>query len=270
MAILPDMTQPVTTQPVTVPATVPDPAVPGNVTPDPLTQAPDGNITPEQKTTQPENNDGQDIDLTTFWDGSGEPPSDDPTRSPSASPGDSPAQPAQTQVTAQPIEQLQGILDAIPVADVMTTEIMEAVGNGDLKTFNESFKTQIRNSVKESLFLSAKMMSELQSGLIKKMDKRFADLNEADKSDAALIEALPFAADPAIRPIARSVFAQALNNTKGKREPALKMTRAYFKATMKLSAEDLDFSVAPRGEHVDSFDEPAETIDWAAEMLARS
>lgn len=263
MATLPDMTLPAVTVPVTTPA------APGNVTPDPLTQAPDSNITPDQTGTQSENNDGHDIDLTRFWEGPDDAPSVDPSGSPSASPGDSPVQPAQTPTAAQPMEQLNGILDALPIADVMTPEIMEAVGNGELKTFNDAFKTQIKSSVKETLFLAAKMMAEMQSRMLKKMDSRFADLNEADKADSALIEALPFAADPAIRPIARSVFAQALNNTKGNRPDALKMTRAYFKATMKLSADDLDFSVAPRGEHADSFNEPAEPIDWAADMLAR-
>lgn len=263
MAVLPDLTQPAQVPVASTPA-----PVPGNVTPDPLSQAPDGNITPDQIGTPSENNDGQPPDFTGFWDGPDDAPSGDPSGSPSATPGESPVQPAAT-LQAQPMQQLQGILDGLPFENIMTPEIMEAVGKGDLDTFNTAMKSQMRSGVKETLFLAAKMMAEMQSDLIKKMDSRFADLNAADKSETALFDALPFTKNPAIRPIAKGIFAQALVNTKGDQALALTMTQQFLRETMKLSADDLDFSVAPKGEHVDSELQPSDKIDWAAELLAR-
>lgn len=243
---------------------------PGNVTPDPLTQAPDGNVTADQSGTPgDENNGGQAYDYATFWNGSGEPASDDPSGSPSASPADSPTQPPAGTPQATPMEQLTGVLDGLQFDGIMTPEVLEEFGEGKFDKFNAGVSKQLQNGVKESLFLTAKMMDQLQTKMMSAMEKKFGELNTADKRESALFESLPFAKNKALRPIAKGVFAQALTNTKGDESQALEMTTQFFKETMKLSADDLDFDVSQKGQHVDSFAKEEDGQDWATALLGR-
>lgn len=241
----------------------------GNVTGDPNNPGSDGNFDAGGAPDANQNNSGQDDDFAEFWkepeDSSGAEGS--PQRS--ASQDDSSGAPAVQQAT--PMEAVQTILDAVTFDDVLTPEVMTEMTDGNLEGFNKAVAASGRNAVKQSLMLSARMMNEISERLTTKMETRFNELLSADKANTDLNDALPFAKDPAIQPIARGIFAQAMNKTNGDKAKALEMTKRFFTNITNVTADDLDLGVAPRGES-DVFDQqrsPNEPEDWLAELMVR-
>lgn len=204
-----------------------------------------------------ENNDRQASDFSSFW--TDDEPKDEPA-------GDkTPVTPA---VTPQdPMQQLNAVLDGISFKPVMNDETTEALGNNDPKAFNEAVQGQLRQAVRESLFLTARMVKTQQERMEAFVQKRIDSALQLDRDEVLLGKELPFSQRPEIQPIAQGIFANALKITKGDRAKAVAMTRAFFGNMAEVSAPDLNLAPAGEQEARVIANKEAEGIDWLAQML---
>lgn len=206
-----------------------------------------------------ENNDGQVADFSSFW--KDDEPKDEPT-------GDkAPVTPA---VTPQdPMQQLNAVLDGIDFKPVMNDETTQALADNDPKAFNEAVQTQLRQAVRESLFLTARMVKTQQERMETFVQKRIDAALQLDRDEVLLGKELPFSQRPEIQPIAQGIFANALKVVKGDREKAIAMTRAFFGNMAEVSAPDLNLAPAGEQEARVIANKEAAGIDWLAEMLIK-
>lgn len=236
-----------------------------NIAPDQNEPGADGNF---QSGGQPEpiqNNTGQADDFTQFWEEPKE-EGDANLGSPSATPSDSVGSPDQQ---ANPMAQLDTMIQSIQFDDVMTDDVSKAINENDMSGFNAGMAKMGQAAVKQSLIMAARMMGELQTKMQASQDARFEELMSADKSEQALHSALPFSQQPQFAPIAKGIFAQAMKHTGGDRAKALTMTERFFVNITKDSASDLGLGVAPRGEG-DVFDQQdTEETNWLDALMVR-
>lgn len=210
-----------------------------------------------------ENNGGQKDEFREFW---GEVGSDEPSNSSGgSSAADSRNQPQPgTGQQQQPnaAESLRSRLEALKFGDsVLTDSVIEQMNEGNLDGFNANLNKAMQEVVKQTLYMVAPMMQNLQTNMGKEIDSRVNKTVTADKNLSYLHDNFAMAKEPDFAPVLEGVYAQALTRNKGNREQALSTTKRFFKAMSTKMAPDVDLSFAP-GTGQGNQSETADQTDW--------
>lgn len=214
---------------------------------------------------QEQNNAGQPDPLAGFWS---DPKPKDSAGNESGTganggDGNQPAGEQGQQIGQQLVKHLEGI----QFADVFTKDIADAVAKDDLSSANTAFAGLARESVRQSVILSSKLMQVLGSNLMGQVETLINKRLGSRDDETSLLDAFPSARDPQARPIIQGVFEQALKHSGGDRTKAIAMTRDMLKLVGQKAAGDMGINQAPNGRE-DSFlgDAPSALVE---ELLGR-
>lgn len=210
------------------------------------------------------NNDGQDPLNAAFWNGESE--GGDSNSPSSASRGDSEAAPAGTQQQQQnsgnPVNAFEETLKGLSLSgDLISTEIQEALNQGDYKGFNEALQTNSRETVKQASILAAKMTQEAIGRMTGLMESKIQEALGAHKDTESLNSAIPSAADAAFGPIVKGLYDQARKGGKD-HDAAVKITKAAMAQFTKGTAADTGVKLEGSGENTSGESD----TDWNTEF----
>jgi len=217
-----------------------------------------------------QNNSGQDSEsLTEFWNspaagtggGAGE-------QNPGGTPPAGNPDPGSDTVSA-----FETQMNSLSFGEVMNAETAEAMNNGDFTGLNSAVTKSMQDSVKQTLLMTAKMMSEFEARMTDKMTKVSDSQVSMREARSKLRDAIPSAASPEFSPIIEGVFAQALKHVKGDNAKAIEMTRGFLSKMTTMNAADLGMQVTPPGSPgfdgnlANAGESGSEPSDWAAEIF---
>lgn len=224
-----------------------------------------GNSEPGGTPTTESNNTVPGFDPATFWQGS---KADDGTAplGESAQPGKGSESGSQEEGTLQ--EALTTRLESMTFGDpVFTAEVTEQINSGDFKGVQERIDAQLRTGVRQSLGLMVSILKPFAEQITNQMREEMQSTFTTRDDSSTLESMFPAAKNPAVRPMIESIYNQALKNTKGDRESAVKQTKEMLKFAAGVSAGDLGIDIAPHGS--ESSGRPATAINWLDELTQR-
>jgi hypothetical protein len=138
-------------------------------------------------------------------------------------------------------------IGTIKAENVMTTEVMEALGEGNAKPFHEAFNGAIRQANEQMFTMTVELMQTFGERLVAEMDSRMNTTHTNRDNNAFLEQHFPSAKDPKIRPLVDKVYQQALGNTKGNRDKAIAQTKEMLKLMSTVTAEDTGLDLGSGG-----------------------
>lgn len=165
-----------------------------------------------------EDNDGQPLELNQFWDGKPEEPKD----------GESDEQ-VKEQSKAIGTE-LGTLIKSFKAPEVFTKEIADKIADGDLAGVNEAMAARDQALMNHSIVVTAKLLGGVIDRFSADIDKRIQQAFGNRDSDIALETHFPLAKDPAMYPMVKRVWDQALVNAKGNKEQAIRQTKGMLEA----------------------------------------
>lgn len=186
----------------------------------------DGNSGDSGTPPEGEDNSGKKDDLAGFWDGKPEEP-----------------KPAESDEESQQQSQalggeLKGIIDQFAPPPVFTKEIGEKIAEGDFEEANKIIQEGHKAAIRQSIVVTSKLIGAVVSRLQADFDSRInAALGNKDNSEF-LRQNFPQAKNPTLAPMVERVWQQAMVNSKGNREDAIRLTRGMLGAMGKEFAPD--------------------------------
>jgi hypothetical protein len=174
-----------------------------------------GNVTPNGDNT------GGGDELATFWgDGNGEEPNAESL---------TPEQEKEQQ-TALGTELKTAIESFAPPAPVFTQETAEQIAAGNFDGINSIMAKAHQATIQQSLLLTSKLVGAVVKRMQSDFDQRINSNLGARDDNQFLQSEFPLAKDPAFAPMVTRVWGQALKNSKGDRQAAIRMTRGMLEA----------------------------------------
>jgi hypothetical protein len=170
-------------------------------------------------------NAGKPDELEGFWDGKPEEPK----------PGESDE--SKEESTALGGE-LKGLIDSFVPPPVFTKEIGEQIAEGNFDEANKLIQQGHQAAIRSSIVVTSKLIGAVVQRLQADFDVRInAALGNKDNSEF-LKQNFPQAKNPTLAPMVERVFNQAMVNSKGNREDAIRLTRGMLGAMGKEFAPD--------------------------------
>lgn len=212
---------------------------------------------------QQQNNTGETFDGSSFWNS----PASQPNGAPNGESAPNGNGESGAQGSANLGQQLTTQLASMKFGDpIFTPEIAEQINNGDFNGVQQRFDAMMQNGVKQALGMMIQVMRPFGEQLQAQMRSEFGEtLNGRDNNDA-LIKDFPSAKDPRLAPTIRQVFDQALKNTGGKRDLAVKQTKDMLALMSSAMSGDLGLNLVPQGSDP-SASQPS--VNWLDELTIR-
>lgn len=219
---------------------------------------------------QGENNSGQSFNPDTFWN----PPAAGDSGTPSGGSAGSGTQAAGTQGNQTPGDQGQQIgqrfasqLQNLNFNPVFNTDIANQIADGNLDGVNGAIAQLGRDSVRNAVTMSAELMQVYGQHIMTQVQSMIQDALGGRDNDQALMQEFPqAAANPAIRPMITSIFAQSMKHTNNDRQKAIAMTRDMLKFVGQGVGQELGLNEAP-GNSGDNIGSGA--LSLVEELMAR-
>lgn len=230
-------------------ATPPPPADNGGVIP----EAPAGD-------SQDANNNGQADDFNLFWD------QQEGIGAEQQQSGEQ-QQAQQQQADSGLRESVANHLAAMPFTDVFSSDVADALNQGDYSAANEAIKANMQALMKHTM----QGMLPVMDAAFNRFDSRVQEQIQGSLSstlgqrDSEAVLASEFSSqmrDPAVAPIVRNIFAQAMKNNKGDRTKALESTRSLLNHT------GTSISTTGRDSEMNGTDPNRAAADFAAELIS--
>lgn len=203
-----------------------------------------GNSGTSTNTTESQNNSGQGFDGSTFWS--------DPAQGSSGSPSGGSAESGESSGGAQGSEHQQlgqtlaTRIGSLSFNPAFTADIATQIGEGNLDGINESLTQMHRQSIQESLTMSAQIMQMYGQHLMTQVEQMIQQsFGNRDDQSALESEFPTAAANPAIRPMIAQVFSQSMKHTGGNRAKAISMTRDMLALMSQSVGTELGISQPP-------------------------
>lgn len=215
------------------------------------------------------NNTGDGFDPASFWqgpqEGQGSAPSGESAGNSTPPAGNPPANPQGGTFAEQLTGQLAGLTFGEPV---FNQEVAEQINNGDFTGVQKRFDSSMQAAVRQSLAMNVQILKPFAEQILAQVRQEMGQtLSGRDDTDT-LVRDFPAAKNPTVAPVIRSVFDQALKNTKGNRELAVRQTKQMIALMANTTASDLDLEVAPR--NPDSVRQQQTAVNWLDELSGRS
>lgn len=224
-----------------------------------------GNSGAEGSSSSESNNDGQNFDAAAFW-GNSDAGDGSASSEESAQSGGSSESGSSEGGSLQ--EVLAGRLEAMTFGDpVFTADIAQQINEGNFEGVEGRIQAQMRAAVRNSMSMMVQVLRPFSEQLTNQFRSEMQQTFSTRDDSQTLEQMFPAAKNPAARPMIQNVYTQALKNTKGNRTEAVKQTKDMLRFMAGVSADDLDVTVAPRGEQDSG--RPAKDINWLDELSAR-
>ena len=178
----------------------------------------DGNSGESKTPTGTEDNDRQPLELTQFWDGKPETPTGDDSETKVKE---------QSQAIGQ---ELGGLIKGFKGPDVFTKEIADKIADGDLAGVNEAMAARDQALMSHSIVVTAKLLGGVIDRLSEDFDQRIQRALGNRDSEITLETHFPLAKDPTMKPVVQRVWDQALINSKGDKDKAIRLTKGMLEA----------------------------------------
>jgi len=190
-----------------------------------------GNGAPANGDSGTGDNNGQSFDASSFWN-EPTPSGDNQQQQQQQSQNDSdPGREIGQQIAA-------GIKD-YQFKPVFTQEIGEQLAEGNLDGANESFTNMARESMQQSVVMSAKIMEHLGTQMMAQFQSMIDQRLGTEKDTEALSREFQSMSDPAMRPVVEGVFKQAMKHSGNDRDKAMQLTRNMLKAMGQTGKQDM-------------------------------
>lgn len=211
------------------------------------------------------NNAGTSFDPEAFWNGPAPEGNGAPSgESASGNSGESGNQNQQPNVAQQIADQIGGL----QFGDVLTPEVTEQINNGDFSGFQKNFAGAGQQIVRQALAMQVQILRPFAEQLMEQMRGEIESrLTNRDDTDT-LVKDFPAASNPAVAQTIRPIFDQALKNTKGNRQLAVKQTKEMMKFLATGTAGDLGLDIAPAG--TDPRPQQTQTTNWLDTLTGRN
>lgn len=148
----------------------------------------------------------------------------------------------------QIVQSLQG-LKLGDGAGLFNQEVTAELEQGNYNGLNQRFNGMMQDVAKQTLMMTLQMMKALRENMVSDMDSRFASQITANDDTKFLEDKFPSAKNPAMAPVVKRVWDQALTLSKGNRGEAEKTTRIMLAEIAKGMGVDsgLNPPADPRG-----------------------
>lgn len=224
-----------------------------------------GNSGTQAGSDQNQNNTGQSLDPVGFWS---EPKPEPATQGTGTGGGGSGTQGSggdQTQGKT-PGQEFTERLQGLRFDDVFNDAVADAIAKGDLTDVNKNIGAVARESVRQSVIMSAQLMDRVSQSIIKRVETMIEGRFGQAEDQSSLEAAFPSARDPAMRPLIESVFSQAKKHHPNDRAKAIEVTRDMLKIVGQRGSKDLGFDSPPTDPGDDLGSGPSSLVE---ELLAR-
>lgn len=161
-----------------------------------------------------EDNTGIEDEFTAFWDQADEEKEQTTT-------------PAAGAPVANPADVVNQVLESVDFGDFSHDELRQ-LEQGDFSPMNSRIVKAGRVAMQQTLLLSARMMQAQKEQMLQEIEAQLDERIGKFKQDSHFEEEIPFARDPAIRPIARGIFDMALKRANGDAKKAAEMTKQFM------------------------------------------
>ena len=220
-----------------------------------------GNSPPGTQAAGSGDNAGQQFDPASFWN----PPSGGETGSPpkpggSAESGTPPAEGSNIGQT------LQASLQGLTVPPLMTQQMATELGEGNFDNFNAGLVKHGQEVARQTLGMAVQVMKVLRDQMMTDVDSRLGSEFSNRESDSALEQAIPSAKNPAMAPMVKSIFTQAMKTTGGKRDQAIEMTKQMLRFSNQTLAQDDGLGIPAPSPADAGF---KSTTNWLEELTGR-
>lgn len=222
-----------------------------------------GNSGESGQSGQSANNTGDSFDPSTFWNG----PASDGSGASSGESASGDGGESGTQGSANLGQQLTTQLAAMTFGDpIFTPEVAEQINNGDFNGVQQRFNAMGQNIVRQSMAMAIQIMRAHGESLQTQMRSEFGQTLNGRDNNEALVRDFPSAKDPRVAPVIQRVFDQALKNTGGKRDLAVKQTKDMLALMSNVTSGDLGLNLVPQGADYQP-QQPA--TNWLDELTVR-
>lgn len=126
--------------------------------------------------------------------------------------------------------ELKTAIEGFAPKPLFTKEIAEAIAEGNFDGANEALVASHRATIQQSLMLTAKMVGAVAQRMQADFDQRIQSALGNTKNTEFLESEFPLAKNAQYRPMVERVWNQALKNSKGDRQKAIRMTRGMLEA----------------------------------------
>lgn len=205
-----------------------------------------------------QNNGGQGFDLNAFWNGAAEDGTGTPSGESDGTGKPPVASPKPDAGTQQP--NIAEQIAATNFGDLLTPDMLEKFGEGDVKGFNEGLNGFGQAVMRQTLVQSVGIMRQLREQIFAEVEAKIDGRVTGDRQHDALIKAIPSAGKPEMGPTIKNIYSRALTNSKGNVEKAIEQTKQVLQLQAEAFGGDLGLNVAPKGP-ADQY-APPKTTDW--------
>lgn len=122
-------------------------------------------------------------------------------------------------------KELAGIIQNTSFQEIFSKDTIAKIGEGDFGDANAAIAAAQRQTLTQGIAISAKLVSQYVEHRMAQVEKMIEDRIGKSKANETLEETFPAAKDPSVRPMIQKVFDQAMVNSKGNREAAIKLTK---------------------------------------------
>ncbi len=225
-----------------------------------------GNSEPGASGSGDSNNTGPTFDPSAFWSGSeadqGSAPPGESVSTPTPSPAPAPS--SEGGFAATLTQRLEG-LTFDPIFD---GSVAEEINAGNFEGINKKIAAQMQQAVRESLGIQVQILKPAFERLLEQVRNEQQQTFNSRDNNESLVTLFPAAKNPVMAKTIQPIYAQALKNTKGDRESAVKQTKEMLRFMAGEAAGDLNLQVAPRGEG-DYRPPSSSNLNWLDELTSR-
>lgn len=179
--------------------------------------------------TPPKDNKDNGVDLTQFWN----------TEPPKAGEGGNDGEPKPLDLGAIYTQATSTVKPAL------TQDMFAAAAEGNMEPINKSIQETVLSAVKASMQVMIPVLrqfeTEMEARNLKNVDGKLTQTSQ----DSALAAAIPQVKDPTAGPMIRNIYSQALKNTKGNTDEAIKQTKEMMRITSIGMGGAVDLTLAP-------------------------
>jgi len=146
-------------------------------------------------------------------------------------------------VGTQIVNDIKGFKLTQPIFD---DAVAQEIADGKLDGINARFQQMGQAVIQQAVVMAARMMKAFEESMEQRIDGKISSTQTADRDEQLLGKSFTAYAKPAMQPVIRGVFQQALIHTKGDRNAAVDMTRGMLKSMGQLGQEDFGINAPPR------------------------
>jgi hypothetical protein len=126
--------------------------------------------------------------------------------------------------------ELGGLIKSFKAPEVFTKEIADKIAEGDLGGVNEAMAARDTALMQHQMVVTAKLLGGVIDRLSADFEGRIQRALGNRDSEVTLETHFPLAKDPQMRPMVQRVWDQALKNSKGDKEKAIRLTKGMLSA----------------------------------------